>query len=95
MHKFTKINALNPQFLDTQIDVTTIMTNATSWGGRVGQIGALAATIIYCLKSHSIPRKFLAGFLYVYWLNHAHTLGTYLGALIKMPTAYSRVGQYY
>lgn len=95
LHKFTKVGAINPQFLDAQIDVSDTMTRATTWGGRGGQLFALAGTIVYCLKSSSIPRKFMAGFLYVYWLNHAHTLGTYVGALIKMPAAYRRVGEYY
>lgn len=92
LHKFTKINAPNPQFLDTQIDVSTTMTKAVNYGGRAGQVFAFGSVLIYCLKSHSIPRKFLAGFLYFYWLNHAFTLGNYFGALIKMPKAYNRIG---
>lgn len=95
LHKFTKVDAVDPQFLDAQIDVSSIMTKATIWGGRLGQLLALATTVVYCLKSNHIGRKFVAGFLYVYWLNHAHTLGTYAGALVKMPSAYRRVGEYY
>ncbi len=95
LYKFTKVKAENSQFFDAQLDVQTIMNNATLRGGRIGQILSLAGVAVYCLKSKSIPMKFLAGFLYFYWLNHAYTLGSYCGAIIKMPSAYRRVGFYY
>jgi hypothetical protein len=68
------------------------MNSATTNGGRFGQVSSLAFVATYCLTTSNIPLKFLAGFLYVYWLNHSYTLGQYFGALIRMPTAYKRVG---
>jgi hypothetical protein len=75
--------------------VKGIMNNATAQGGRLGQIFSLGVVAVYCLRGKNIAGKFLAGFLYIYWLNHSYTLGQYIGALIKMPKAYKRVGEYY
>lgn len=61
----------------------------------MGQFLSLVGISVYCLKSNSIPMKFFAGFLYFYWINHFYTLGSYCGALMKMPKAYRRVGYYY
>lgn len=68
------------------------MNKATNQGGKFGQAAGFGTVLIYCLKSRSIGLKFLAGFLYIYWWNHFYTLGQYLGALIKMPSAYRRIG---
>ena len=68
------------------------MMNATRSGGRFGQLSTLIGFMGYCLKSKKIARKFFYGFLYVYWINHFYTLGSYLGALIKMPKLYNKVG---
>lgn len=93
--RFTKLKAPNSQFLDTQIDIQSIMNNATSKGGVLGQIAAFVPVAAYCLKGRVISLKFLGGFLYIYWLNHFYTLGQYFGALINMPKAYKRAGQYF
>jgi len=71
------------------------MNNATSRGGKAGQVFSLVGVAVFCLRSNSIPMKFLAGFLYLYWINHFYTLGSYAGAIIKMPKAYRRIGNYY
>lgn len=71
------------------------MNNATNVGGKFGQGAAFGMVLIYCLKTKNIGFKFCAGFLYVYWWNHFYTLGQYFGALVKMPSAYKKVGQYY
>jgi hypothetical protein len=71
------------------------MNNATLKGGRFGQFFTLFGFAVFCLKSRSIPMKFVFGFLYCYWINHFYTIGSYCGALIKMPKAYSRVGTYF
>lgn len=71
------------------------MNRASANGGRFGQIAALGLVTAYCLKGNNVTFKFIAGFLYVYWLNHSYTMGQYLGVLIKMPRAYRRIGEYY
>lgn len=95
LYKFTKVNALDASFLDTQIDVQNIMNKATMRGGQFGQLAGFGALVAYCLTGRSIPVKFVAGFLYVYWINHIYTMGQYLGVLVKMPQAYKRVGDYF
>lgn len=95
LYRFTKIRAHNVQFLDTQIDVQNIMNKATTRGGIFGQIVSFGLVATYCLRGRVISLKFLAGFLYMYWLNHFHTLGQYAGALVSMPKAYKRVGDYF
>ena len=61
------------------------MMNATRSGGRFGQLSTLIGFMGYCLKSKKIARKFFYGFLYVYWINHFYTLGSYVGVLVAMP----------
>lgn len=95
LYKFTKVQATDPNFLDTQIDIQNIMTRAATRGGQFGQITGVAVVAVYCLNGRSIPLKFLAGFLYVYWLEHINMLGQYAGALIRMPKAYTRLGNYF
>lgn len=68
------------------------MNTATKNGGRFGQAAALGLVAFYCLKGKRPSLKFLAGFLYIYWINHCYTMGQYLGVLIKMPNAYRRIG---
>lgn len=71
------------------------MNSATNMGGRIGQLSTLLSLVAYCLKSKKIGRKFIYGFLYVYWTNHFYTLGTYAGALVKIPGNYKKVVKYY
>ena len=92
LYKFTKTQARNSKYFDAQIDVQNIMNTATLSGGRFGQISTFIGLVAYCLKTKNIPLKFLYGFLYMYWSNHFYTLGSYLGALLRMPKAYRRIG---
>jgi hypothetical protein len=62
------------------------MRKAVKTGGKIGQFGTFAALVIYCFKSKSIPGKLLSGFLYVYWIDHFYTLGSYTGILLRMPS---------
>lgn len=94
LNRFTKTPATNPHYLDAQIDVKDMMMSATQSGGRFGQVFTFAALAAYCLKSNRIGMKLALGFLYMYWINHFYTLGTYCGAILKMPKAYDRVAQY-
>lgn len=95
LYKFTKTKAVDAKFLDAQIDVQGIMVSGTDQGGKFGQLFTFGALVVYCLKSYNIPLKIFSGFLYVYWINHTYTLGQYLGALIVMPRAYRKVGNYF
>ena len=95
LYNFTKTKSRNSYHLDAQLDVSSIMNSATMTGSKFGLISAFGMLVIYCLKSHNIPLKFCAGFLYVYWGNHFATLGSYLGALIRIPSAYGKVGDYF
>jgi hypothetical protein len=71
------------------------MNNATLKGGRYGQFFTLIGFSVYCFKASNVPMKFVLGFLYCYWINHFYTIGSYCGALVKMPKAYRRVGDSY
>lgn len=95
LYKFTKMQATEPNFLNTQLDIQNIMTKAASRGGQFSQISGIGILVVYCLKGRSIPLKFFGGFLYVYWLEHINMLGQYMGALAQMPRAYSRLGKYF
>ena len=68
------------------------MNAATKLGGRLGQVTMFLTLVGYCLRSKKIPRKFVCGFLYMYWINHFYTLGSYFGALIKIPSLYHKMG---
>lgn len=94
LFNFSKSQAGNPQYLDAQLDVSSIMNKATLAGTRFGYFGSLTGLAIYCLKSKHVGRKFVAGFLWMYWLNHFGTLGSYLGAIVRIPAAYQRVANY-
>lgn len=65
------------------------MRKAANIGGKLGQGGVFSGLLLYCMKGHSIKVKLLSGFLYVYWIDHFYTLGSYLGVLLKMPSNYS------
>jgi len=64
------------------------MINATKTGGKVGLYGTFALLTTYLLKGNSRVMKLSLGFLYGYWMNHFITLGSYLGALLRMPSKY-------
>lgn len=95
LYKFTKVKAPNNRFFDAQLDIQNIMNKATNTGGLLGQVSTLAGLVVLCVKSSNLPLKFTAGFLYMYWINHFYTLGSYAGALVRIPSAYMRAGQYY
>lgn len=61
------------------------MKKAAKYGGLAGQFTMLGGMITYFLKGKSIGLRFLYGFLYVYWVNHFYTLGSYINGLMKMP----------
>lgn len=61
------------------------MKAATAFGGKYGQFAMFGMLAAYFIKGKSIPLRFAYGFLYVYWLNHFYTLGSYLGAFLKLP----------
>lgn len=77
------------------MDVSDEMTRATKLGGKVGQASGFFSLLGYCLRSKKIARKLVFGFLYIYWTNHFFTLGSYFGALVKIPGLYKKVGEYY
>lgn len=60
--------------------------NASKNGGRFGQFSMAVLLTTYFLKGRSIPLRFLYGYLFMYWMDHFHTFGTYLGVLVKMPS---------
>lgn len=95
MFSFSKTRSKNQYHLDAQLDVSSVMTNGTLKGTKFGQFSSFLGLIAYFMKSKNIGMKFVYGFLYVYWINHFATLGSYLGALIVIPSAYNRVGEYY
>lgn len=61
------------------------MKGATAFGGKYGQFTMFAMLAAYFIKGRSVPLRFVYGFLYVYWVNHFYTLGSYAGALLKLP----------
>lgn len=71
------------------------MNNATSAGTKFGYFSSLASLVVYCLRSKSLTNKFIAGFLWMYWINHFATLGSYCGAILRIPSAYEKVANYY
>lgn len=64
------------------------MRKAANIGGKLGQGGVFSGLLLYCMKGKTIKLKLLYGFLYVYWIDHFYTLGSYLGVLLKMPSKY-------
>lgn len=62
------------------------MRGATKLGGKIGQVGTFSALLVYCLKGKSVKLKLFSGFLYMYWIDHFYTLGSYLGILLRMPS---------
>ena len=64
------------------------MRKAANIGGKFGQGGIFAGLLLYCLKGKTIKLKLLYGFLYMYWIDHFYTLGSYLGVLLRMPSKY-------
>lgn len=95
LYSFSKTQARSQYHLDTQLDVSKIMNNATASGAKFGQATVFGAFVLYCFKSKNIPMKFVYGFFYVYWMNHFATLGSYAGALVRIPSAYQKVGTYF
>lgn len=71
------------------------MTNSTAYGGLIGQLTAFTGMAAYFLHGNSMAKKFVIGFLYVYWMNHFYTIGTFCGAFLRMPKAYRVVGNYF
>lgn len=64
------------------------MRKAANIGGKFGQGSVFASLLLYCMKGKTIKLKLLYGFLYVYWIDHFYTLGSYLGVLLRMPSKY-------
>lgn len=64
------------------------MRHAAKQGGKMGQISMFGFLLVYCLKGKSIKLKLLSGFLYIYWIDHFYTLGSYTGLLLKMPSIF-------
>lgn len=91
LFKFSRNKANSSAELDTQIDVSATMNKATSFGTKFGYISSIGGLVLYGLKTRNIPMKFVVGFLWVYWFNHFGTLGSYCGAMLSIPTAYTRV----
>lgn len=61
------------------------MKRSAKFGGMMGQFTMLGGLITYFLKGRSVRLRFVYGFLYVYWINHFYTLGSYLTGMLKMP----------
>lgn len=67
------------------------MRKASNIGGKFGQIGVASTLLVYCMKAKSIKFKLLSGFLYIYWIDHLYTLGSYLGILLRMPSKFKLI----
>lgn len=76
----------NSKFFDLQIEVNDSMKKAAKIGGKFGQFGVFSGLVLYCMKGRSIKLKLFSGFLYMYWIDHFYTLGSYLGILLRMPS---------
>lgn len=76
----------NSKSFDLQIEVNDSMRKAANIGGKLGQGGVFAGLVLYCMKGKSIKLKLFYGFLYMYWIDHFYTLGSYLGILLRMPS---------
>ncbi len=64
------------------------MRKAAKIGGKIGQGGVFAGLLVYCMKGRTIKLKLLYGFLYMYWIEHIYTLGSYTGILLRMPSKF-------
>mgnify|MGYP000962552264 CR=1 FL=1 len=64
------------------------MRKAANIGGKFGQISMFSSLLLYCMKGKTKKLKLLYGFLYIYWIDHFYTLGSYLGILLRMPSKY-------
>ena len=62
------------------------MRKATKTGGKMGQLGMFGGLLIYCFKGKSIKLRLLYGFLFIYWIDHFYTIGSYTGLLLRMPS---------
>jgi len=62
------------------------MRKSAKFGGKFGQICTFTTLGVYCLKGRSIKLRLLYGFLFIYWIDHFYTLGSYLGVLLTMPS---------
>lgn len=51
------------------------------------QLGIFAGLFIYCIRGNNKLFKLLGGFLYVRWINHFYTIGSYLGVLTALPSS--------
>ena len=79
------------------------MRKAANIGGKIGQFGTFGALTVYCFKGKSIKLKLLSGFLFMYWIDHFYTLGSYTGILLTMPSnsffistgIYQKVGDHF
>lgn len=97
-----KSSSNNAKFFDLQIEVNESMRKAARIGGKSGQTATFVGLLIYCMKGRSIKLKLFSGFIYMYWIEHFYTLGSYLGILLRMPSRfylnigiYKKVGEHF
>ena len=84
-YRFTKQKSTNAEMFDLQIQISEGMTNATAKGSKYLTGLTFAGLFTYCLKGRSIMLRVVYGTLFMYWMNHIYTLGSYAGVIIKMP----------
>lgn len=58
--------------------------NRWGYGSQAFTFGSLT---YYCIHSHGTKSKLFLGMLYVYWINHFFTIGSFIGVTMQLPWA--------
>ena len=64
-------------------------------GAHTLQGVVLVGLMYYCLKGNSKLIKMAGGVLFVRWINHFYTLGSYFGVMTTLPGVVKRTQKYY
>ena len=59
------------------------------------QLGVFAGLFAYCIKGNNKFFKLLGGLLFVRWIHHFYTIGSYLGVMTVMPKICRNLEKYY
>ena len=64
--------------------------NRYGYGAQALTFGSLT---YYCLRANGAKGKLALGFLYVYWINHFFTIGSFVGVTLSLPWALRHLGK--
>ncbi|CAD8183691.1 unnamed protein product [Paramecium pentaurelia] len=64
--------------------------NRWGYGAQMTTFGSLT---YYCLKANGVKSKLTFGFLYIYWINHFFTVGSFIGVTFSLPWAMRHLQQ--